>query len=61
MYTLYTCIYTIRTPLNTSKYPIYTLYTPLQIDGRIIDCAWTVSFDPTFDPLLEAAKESTYV
>ncbi|CAM9434281.1 unnamed protein product [Phaeothamnion confervicola] len=30
-----------------------------QIDGRIIDCAWTVAFDPTFDPLLEAAREAT--
>lgn len=30
-----------------------------QIEGRIIDCAWTVSFDPTFDPLLEAAREAT--
>jgi len=30
-----------------------------QIDGRIIDCAWTVAFDPTFDPLLEAVKEAT--
>jgi Xaa-Pro aminopeptidase len=30
-----------------------------QIDGRIIDCAWTVSFDPQFDPLLEAAREAT--
>ena len=28
MYTRYTCIYTIRTPLNTSKHPIYTLFTP---------------------------------
>ena len=27
--------------------------------GRIIDCAWTVSFDPTFDPLLLAVKEAT--
>lgn len=27
--------------------------------GRIIDCAWTVSFDPTFDTLLEAVKDST--
>ena len=27
MYTSYTCIYTIHTPLNTSKHPIYTLYT----------------------------------
>eukprot|EP00611_Tribonema_gayanum_P011752 TRINITY_DN2210_c0_g1_i1.p1 TRINITY_DN2210_c0_g1~~TRINITY_DN2210_c0_g1_i1.p1 ORF type:complete len:480 (-),score=161.02 TRINITY_DN2210_c0_g1_i1:305-1744(-) len=30
-----------------------------QIDGRIIDCAWTVSFDPVYDPLLEAAKMAT--
>jgi methionyl aminopeptidase len=30
-----------------------------QIDGRIIDCAWTVSFDPKFDPLLEAVKAAT--
>lgn len=32
-----------------------------QIDGRIIDCAWTVAFDPQFDPLLEAVKEATNV
>ena len=30
-----------------------------QVEGRIIDCAWTVSFDPTFDSLKQAAKEST--
>lgn len=30
-----------------------------QIDGRIIDCAWTVSFNPRYDPLLEAVKEGT--
>jgi|GEM_PF-6568 len=30
-----------------------------QIDGRIIDCAWTVAFDPKFDPLLAAAKAAT--
>ena len=30
-----------------------------QIDGRIIDCAWTVAFDPKFDPLLQAVKEAT--
>lgn len=30
-----------------------------QIDGRIIDCAWTVAFDPQFDPLLSAVKEAT--
>ena len=30
-----------------------------QIDGRIIDCAWTVSFNPKYDPLVEAVKEAT--
>ena len=30
-----------------------------QIDGRIIDCAWTVSFNPRYDPLLEAVKQGT--
>lgn len=30
-----------------------------QIDGRIIDSAWTVSFNPIYDPLLEAVKEAT--
>ncbi len=30
-----------------------------QIDGRIIDCAWTVSFDEKYDPLLDAVKEAT--
>lgn len=29
------------------------------VEGRIIDCAWTVSFDPQFDPLLEAVREAT--
>lgn len=30
-----------------------------QIDGRIIDCAWTVAFNPRYDPLLEATREAT--
>ena len=30
-----------------------------QVNGRIIDCAWTVAFDPKFDPLLEAIQAST--
>ena len=30
-----------------------------QVEGRIIDCAWTVYFDETFDPLAEAAREAT--
>ncbi|TYZ66316.1 hypothetical protein PybrP1_002263 [[Pythium] brassicae (nom. inval.)] len=29
------------------------------VDGRIIDSAFTVAFDPQFDPLLEAAKMAT--
>merc|ERR1712159_213625 len=32
-----------------------------QIDGRIIDCAWTVAFNPKYDQLLKAVKESTEV
>lgn len=35
--------------------------TNVQIDGRIIDCAWTVCFDEQFDPLLEATREATDV
>ena len=31
----------------------------IQIDGRIIDSAWTVAFDPRYDLLLEAVKEAT--
>ena len=30
-----------------------------QIDGRIIDSAWTVAFNPKYDALLEAVKEAT--
>uniref|UniRef100_A0A0C9S3Q7 Methionine aminopeptidase 2 n=1 Tax=Wollemia nobilis TaxID=56998 RepID=A0A0C9S3Q7_9CONI len=29
------------------------------IEGRIVDCAFTVAFNPMFDPLLQAAKEAT--
>lgn len=36
-----------------------SLLAGTQINGRIIDCAFTVSFDPTFDPLLEAVKAAT--
>ena len=32
---------------------------PLCLVGRIIDCAWTVSFDPQFDNLLLAVKDAT--
>jgi methionyl aminopeptidase len=27
--------------------------------GRIIDCAWTVHFNPKFDPLVNAVKDAT--
>jgi len=30
-----------------------------QVNGRIIDCAWTVSFNPKFDNLLAAVKDAT--
>jgi len=30
-----------------------------QIDGRIIDSAWTVAFNPRYDPLLQAVKDAT--
>eukprot|EP00271_Cylindrocystis_brebissonii_P018172 TRINITY_DN5030_c0_g5_i1.p1 TRINITY_DN5030_c0_g5~~TRINITY_DN5030_c0_g5_i1.p1 ORF type:complete len:476 (+),score=115.94 TRINITY_DN5030_c0_g5_i1:150-1577(+) len=30
-----------------------------QIGGRIIDCAFTVAFNPVYDPLLAAAREAT--
>ena len=29
------------------------------IKGRIIDCAWTQTFNPKFDPLKEAVREAT--
>jgi methionyl aminopeptidase len=30
-----------------------------QVNGRIIDCAFTVAFNPKFDTLLEAVKAAT--
>lgn len=30
-----------------------------QVNGQIIDCAFTVAFNPQFDPLLNAVKEAT--
>ncbi|KAL3596777.1 hypothetical protein D5086_008414 [Populus alba] len=29
------------------------------IDGHIVDCAFTVAFNPMYDPLLEASREAT--
>ena len=37
MYTRYTCIYTICTPPNTSKHPIYTIFTPYIHHCRYVD------------------------
>uniref|UniRef100_A0A915BIB2 Methionine aminopeptidase 2 n=1 Tax=Parascaris univalens TaxID=6257 RepID=A0A915BIB2_PARUN len=31
----------------------------VHVNGRIIDCAFTVNFDPRFDPLVEAVREAT--
>ncbi|KAK2385893.1 methionine aminopeptidase 2B [Trifolium repens] len=30
------------------------------VDGYIVDCAFTLAFNPMFDPLLEASMEATY-
>eukprot|EP01124_Arcella_intermedia_P027936 TRINITY_DN557_c0_g1_i3.p1 TRINITY_DN557_c0_g1~~TRINITY_DN557_c0_g1_i3.p1 ORF type:complete len:443 (-),score=94.87 TRINITY_DN557_c0_g1_i3:31-1359(-) len=30
------------------------------VNGRIIDCAWTMCFNPVYQPLLDAVKEATY-
>lgn len=30
-----------------------------QINGRIVDSAFTVAFNPRYDPLLEAVKDAT--
>ena len=38
---------------------IFTIQSIKILTGRIIDCAWTVAFDPKFDPLLAAVKEAT--
>ena len=45
MCTHYTCIYTIYTPLNTSKHPIYTLNTPLH--DRLLWMVWFVGCSTT--------------
>jgi len=29
------------------------------VNGRIVDCAWTMAFNPMFNPLLEAVKAAT--
>lgn len=29
------------------------------INGRIIDCAWTLAFNPKYDELLKAVREAT--
>lgn len=31
-----------------------------EVNGYIVDCAFTVAFDPQFDELLKAAKDATY-
>jgi len=31
----------------------------IQVNGLILDCAFTVAFDPKYDPLLEAVRAST--
>lgn len=43
----------------TAKDDVMKIDFGTQIDGRIVDCAWTVAFNPRYDPLLEAVKAST--
>ena len=31
----------------------------VHVNGRIVDCAFTVAFDPIFDPLIQATQEAT--
>ncbi|OEH78479.1 methionine type [Cyclospora cayetanensis] len=33
----------------------------VQVRGRIIDCAFSIAFDPKFDPLIQATQEATNV
>eukprot|EP00761_Pharyngomonas_kirbyi_P012431 gb/GECH01012458.1/.p1 GENE.gb/GECH01012458.1/~~gb/GECH01012458.1/.p1 ORF type:complete len:446 (+),score=96.90 gb/GECH01012458.1/:1-1338(+) len=53
--------YTPNTGDNTvlSKDDICKIDFGTQINGRIIDCAFTVHFDPMFDRLAEAVKDAT--
>jgi len=36
------------------------LHVTWQVNGRIIDCAFTVAFNPKFEQLLAAVKDATY-
>ena len=31
----------------------------VHVNGRIMDCAFTIAFDPIFDPLIQATKDAT--
>merc|ERR1712054_526048 len=31
----------------------------VQVGGRIVDCAFTIAFNPKFDPIIEASKDGT--
>jgi methionyl aminopeptidase len=46
--------FTILKPTDVMKVDFGT-----QIEGRIIDCAWTVSFDPKYDDLLKTVRAAT--
>ena len=35
------------------------LFLLFGLSGRIVDCAFTVAFNPMFNPLLEASREAT--
>ena len=37
----------------------FRMFSHVQIGGRIVDSAFTVAFNPRYDPLLTAVKEAT--
>lgn len=37
----------------------FVTYIVLGLPGRIIDCAFTVTFNPKYDRLLEAVRDAT--
>ena len=52
--------------VGVANYSVHTAvfyaggFTLLQVNGRIIDYAFTVAFNPKFEPLLAAVKDATY-
>jgi methionyl aminopeptidase len=43
-----------------SKNDIMKLDFGIQVNGRILDSAFTVAFDPKFEPLVQSTQEGTW-